>query len=191
MCAIAETPEEWFDDYAAHIEKIEQRQIAFVESRLHGDTTYRKLTEQSHSGQMPMLRYLLRYYLMKDPDQLVWDRYGPFMQVMPCECGEEGSIDSAAFRVLFPPYARASSAWDDIDSKLQQKYSNLKFTMYKDKDLTEAEVAELSDLRVRFERLKAAFKKRKEANQALLPTSMSVTIPADAGLAPAILAADL
>ncbi len=32
---------------------------------------------------------------------------------------------------------------------------------------------------------------KNEPNQALLPTTMSVTIPADAGLAPAIVAADL
>jgi hypothetical protein len=45
--------------------------------------------------------------------------------------------------------------------------------------------------RVRISCISKSRMKRKEPNQALLPTIMSVTIPADAGLAPAMIAADL
>lgn len=164
LCAAGETPEDWFAAYYAHEEKDTQRRIAYVEAHLPGDTTYRKLCEQSLSGQMPLFRYLLRYYLMNDPDRLVWDEHGPFLQVMPCNCGAENSVDSETFRALFPAYSKASCAWDEIDPELRRRYADLWIEMSKDGKLRQTNETEMAELKARFEKLKATFKRQKEAS---------------------------
>ena len=184
VAGLAETPDEWFDSFYARSERLMRKRIEYIEANLPGDTTYRKLSEESLDGQMPLLRYLLKYYLAKDPGMLIWDKYGPFLQVLPCNCGKEGSIDSVEFRVLFPSYSKASSAWDEIDYQLRDKYEKLRQSMSLTEKERQEDEAELAALKERFLRLN-------RANQAPVPTPVPVTPAACAPVAPGTGAAHL
>lgn len=110
------------------------------------------------------MRYLLKYYLVHDPAKLTWkDGRGPFLQVLPCNCGREGSIDTDEFRQLFPAYSKASSAWEELDWKQKQTYDALQVSRPRDEEERKADDAEMADLKARFLRLK-------EANQSSQPT---------------------
>jgi len=177
VCAFAESPDSWYAAYSARERRGIEARVKYVEAQLPDDTQYRKLSELVISGQFPMERYLLKYYLAHNPDRLIWDQHGPFLQVYPCNCGKENSIDSDEFRRLFPAFSLSSSSWDELDLSVQRRYTAIVKSIPESAQEREEAHKELLDLKERFEKLKSANKSVDVTPTAVTPAAYAPGAP--------------